>query len=388
MDRRTKPRWWFAIAPVLALGACKAVLGLGDPELLTEDTDGGSTAPTNEAGTPSKVDASCKADLSNDPRNCGRCGHDCGRGTCSARQCQPFVLTKLPSYARHIANDETSLYVAQWGESPVVRVTKASGKDVTTLPLTAGVAALAVDGPVLYWSTYWSSDAGGAYVSVCDLPNCNGSVATRLAHVGSELFGTVKALVGVNGFGGDTAVAWIDVGRGEVAVPGPTSADSKQLATAKTGEVDNIHVVVDTLYWSETGGKLIGSLKRGETVPKRFDIAPYDVADFAIVGDSILFIRSKSGAKGALSRGAIGTTTIDGITDVAEIGNPEQLLVDNDSLFVLADDALRTCSAKDCRSPTVLAAATKNDERFTALSVDETTIWFGAADGTIYGLAK
>src|SRR5262249_55506489 len=34
----------------------------------------------------------CNAYLSSDPKNCGRCGHDCLGGTCIAGRCQPLIL--------------------------------------------------------------------------------------------------------------------------------------------------------------------------------------------------------------------------------------------------------------------------------------------------------
>ena len=56
--------------------------------------DSGTQPPSDAAAEAcSEASALCKcADLNNDPRNCGSCGHDCEQGTCEFGQCQPFVL--------------------------------------------------------------------------------------------------------------------------------------------------------------------------------------------------------------------------------------------------------------------------------------------------------
>jgi hypothetical protein len=38
----------------------------------------------------------CEANLTNDPKNCGRCGKDCGAGLCIAGQCQPEIVLDPP----------------------------------------------------------------------------------------------------------------------------------------------------------------------------------------------------------------------------------------------------------------------------------------------------
>jgi hypothetical protein len=83
-----------AVAAV-ALAGCAALLDVKDIHLDT--TDGGSVPDGSSADGPVSPDGgsdavACVADFATDPRNCGRCGHDCGGGACAAGKCAAFEL--------------------------------------------------------------------------------------------------------------------------------------------------------------------------------------------------------------------------------------------------------------------------------------------------------
>jgi hypothetical protein len=201
----------------------------------------------------------------------------------------------------------------------------------------------------------------------------------------------VDSLVSVNGFGGTSALAWIDVGRAQVAVPGSSVDTSIQLASAGTGERAFIHLVDDALYWSESTAQKIGRLKKGDSAPVRFDVAPYDIDDFAVVGNTLFVtINGSGGNPFTLMRGTFGTTAVEGLAVVDTIGYPEHVAFDGSSIIVLSDDGVRTCPSADCRSLSTVALQHSPDAHFhfSGLYVDATTIWFGSSDGVIYGVAK
>jgi hypothetical protein len=107
----------------------------------------------------------CGADLQNDPRHCGACGHDCLGGACAVGRCQAVVVYVIPSGAGAVdtpvalAVDATSVYFS-------VDATKAASArgSLWKVPITGGppalllgdqeVAALdiALNGAYLYWA--------------------------------------------------------------------------------------------------------------------------------------------------------------------------------------------------------------------------------------------
>lgn len=89
------------LAATVALTGCNALLDVKDiyfdpnADGGSGGTDGSTDAPTNvegstgEAGTDTST---CVADLMTDPKNCGRCGHDCVGGACNAGKCAAVEL--------------------------------------------------------------------------------------------------------------------------------------------------------------------------------------------------------------------------------------------------------------------------------------------------------
>ncbi len=92
------------LATVVALTGCNALLDVKDiyfdpnapgGPVVDSSTDApanGDEASTIDAGTDAST---CFADLTKDAKNCGRCGHDCLNGACSAGKCQAAQLTTI-----------------------------------------------------------------------------------------------------------------------------------------------------------------------------------------------------------------------------------------------------------------------------------------------------
>jgi hypothetical protein len=68
-------------------------------------------AEAGDAGCDGSIcDATC-VDMSTDPSNCGRCGHDCQGGACAGGACQPAVLGVVDSpYA--LAINSTGIFIS------------------------------------------------------------------------------------------------------------------------------------------------------------------------------------------------------------------------------------------------------------------------------------
>src|SRR5262245_36433667 len=96
-----------------ASSACAAILGIEPGQLDRADTTdlptGPVVLPDGAILTPDGAifkaegfdpDAAAACDPAHaspvDPRNCGRCGHDCQGSACIQGRCQPIAITNLP----------------------------------------------------------------------------------------------------------------------------------------------------------------------------------------------------------------------------------------------------------------------------------------------------
>jgi len=147
----------FACAALAASGGCGLITDFHGYELGTGGNAGAGGGATSMSGTGGMTSGSstgeggCSSDFSNDPQNCGVCGHDCLGGACNNGVCGPALLTKgstdMSSY--HIAVDSQYVY---WtgGSYPqliVWSIDKSAPAGSASQALTSSVGAdyLAVD---------------------------------------------------------------------------------------------------------------------------------------------------------------------------------------------------------------------------------------------------
>jgi hypothetical protein len=92
-------------AAAVALAGCAALLDVKDIHL--DPSDGGEPPDGSiaadgpvvpDGASDAGADATaCVADFATDPKNCGRCGHDCVGGACTAGKCAAFELGTVAS---------------------------------------------------------------------------------------------------------------------------------------------------------------------------------------------------------------------------------------------------------------------------------------------------
>src|ERR1700722_1711106 len=106
-----------SIASWLVLSGCPSLseIDVGAPDSTTERTaqkpDAGVDAHDDVTARDGGVDAPpCLADVTADPHNCGRCGHDCLDGGCSNGRGQAVVLYSGDTPTAIVA-DGPSLFV-------------------------------------------------------------------------------------------------------------------------------------------------------------------------------------------------------------------------------------------------------------------------------------
>ncbi|MDB4939368.1 MAG: hypothetical protein JWP87_6340 [Labilithrix sp.] len=167
----------FLFATSLALTGCSALLDVKD--IYFDPNAGGAGSDASDDGTASdgKIPveggadaATCEADLQKDGKNCGRCAHDCGGGTCTAGVCQALELTSLTDTPLDdIVQSGASLFVStrvtttsQTGG--IWRVPKAGGA-VEAYVTTHYAERMAVLGDKLYFVVDESIANGGGLFS-------------------------------------------------------------------------------------------------------------------------------------------------------------------------------------------------------------------------------
>jgi hypothetical protein len=157
-----------------ALGGCFIVENFGNyvtdggaPDAQSEHSLDASTEVSHDALP--EVVSHCDADLNTDPKNCGRCDHPCGGGSCEDGSCTAASLISelnnpkgLFVFAGHTGNplivyvtedaDGGNVYAWQGGADAGTTTTLATNQDHARDVVAAGTAG------VVYWTTI-----GGVY---------------------------------------------------------------------------------------------------------------------------------------------------------------------------------------------------------------------------------
>jgi hypothetical protein len=209
----------FAMGTAFAVTACDDLLGVrsiyfaDDGAAPTTDdgaatTDADATTPEGDAnvepdardgshetggGGDAKADAPVTCgDTSSDPANCGKCGHDCLGGACTAGACGPVAITTMAGTPGVLAADATYLYwvdnsvAERAGETVIYRLAKNATPPATptTFATVSGnpVLQLVMDAPSMYAPSGNSQSDGGStgFIDSIDLTKPPGTTPTRL----------------------------------------------------------------------------------------------------------------------------------------------------------------------------------------------------------------
>lgn len=204
MRRRMVLVFVAACASIGGSAACSAVLGFNSLTLLPSDEagpslegggqDGTTDGPKSDAGGDG---ATCVADLMVDPKNCGRCGHDCLGGTCDTGQCQPVKLGDGLAVPEGLVVDATNVFVTEYDLNRIVKFGKNALGPCKAAPLPNQCifdqtqafkpTAMGVDATNVYWTT----TGGGATHEIrsCPRAGCGGQAPKLIAQLGTEAFG-------------------------------------------------------------------------------------------------------------------------------------------------------------------------------------------------------
>jgi len=189
------------LASAASTVACSAILGLQEPTIDNTieggTTDSGGDQQTGDTG----IDATCGADLQNDAKNCGNCGHDCQGGACTAGVCQPVLVASSTSIAPYaFALSGSDLFFTNVKGSAFATVFKVDktatngspgptqlvdyGTGYTTPLVTGYPFSVAAQGTNFYTSIYANGGSGGFWEGGVDRCPQTGCTTKTLAYYG------------------------------------------------------------------------------------------------------------------------------------------------------------------------------------------------------------
>jgi hypothetical protein len=369
----------------LGVAACAAVLGIGDRTL---DTDGG---PTTADGGPGGDSGPC-GNTQTDTHNCGRCGHDCLGGMCTAGVCQPITLaSSITPWS--IAVDATSVYWTSDVDHDVRKASKIDGTSPITL-MDANDPQGRVIFPfdiVLSGTSAYVSDQGSAMVLSCAVGGCGDNPQTVAAFDAGSGNATVLKLAVDSEY-----VYWTDgaasiwrapkSGGGPVRLLGTYDPDDPN---TPSGMSTPYALVVDTMfvYFTNDDGTVQKVPLAGGSVSKV--AAGMEGSGIIALANGLLYWSQDPPTTGA--SGTVNSVpTTGGSLKVIATGqvNPLGLAVDANNIYWVdfgtnvngGDGTVQMCALANCSAPTTLAT---NQNTPKAITVDTTAIyWTDYGSGT------
>jgi hypothetical protein len=307
----------FFVACAAAAVGCQIIAGLGDPlSPPAAPLDASSeAAPSGDGSNGGVADAgTCDADLTKDPRNCGRCGHDCLGGECAESTCKPTDFAESATEIDDLVARDGYVY---WANGGVVRRAEVGGAPTEEIVRDNQSHVIEVDSKYVYVA----HRSGGTQVE-------------RAARdVSGQSPGAFVTLPGAHALAvdGDKLVVATGTSPARIAAFDPSGAAlSPLLADAGDGTSINYLVGLNANWWFAMNGGVYRVAKAGggfnEIVPSSFPIAENHA-------------RLGAYANGVVVRRDQTVTTIaeaTGATTVVHAGDyPESATADADWVYIV-----------------------------------------------------
>jgi hypothetical protein len=367
----------------IAVAIAGAFLGcpsLGDIDVGTS-RDAGTSA--REAGPDRVVDVTpreartkdaprdekaCTDDPESDPKNCGRCSHDCMGGACAGGVCQPYpILSGVIPYGIAVTNG--TVYLTTGGGN--VEKCNADNCLATLAELATEQEvpeAITTDTSSVYWTNAgFIVDGGNAgSIMTCGLAGCPGGVPTVLAPLEDDPQSIVVS---------SSAVYWTNTYGGLVrtCTIGGCGHSPTTLATDPT-TLSGVAIDATSIYWAESAlGNIIKCPLTGCTTLTPFVSGQGYPAELVVANETLYW--SAGGAIMSCPTSGCG-------------GAPHVFAKDQVGSYSIASDATNlywtlflggmrgkvlSCALSGCATPTVLADMQKEPM---ALAVDDTSVYW------------
>lgn len=347
------------MAIVLGCAAGCTTFGVATEESSATPEADGATGAAEPDGGASDAASSCEgADLATDAHHCGRCGHDCLGGACSAGRCEAVTLADVEA-PWYLAQDADSVYVTSVGESGrarVLAVDKRSGA-VTSLTRRRGFGIVA-SGSDVYFCERGTPNLlrvgkrGGAPTVVSDRSACLELVSHR-----GELFSSlvdrgavwnvdagqeiVQGLSKPEGIASDGDRLFITSVESIAILDGTGSARTRVVPLParypRRLAVDDAHV-----YWVEYQAKSVFRMPKAGGAAEMFTDSPDSPVGGGIWLDgAYVYWAVNTRANGGIFRAPKSSGIVEDVVDAREGDGVVDLVMDDVAIYYTMQEAGR-----------------------------------------------
>jgi hypothetical protein len=334
------------------------------------------------------------SDLASDPKNCGKCGHDCAGGACNTGVCQPSTVSSGQSNVNRIIATSTHVYWSRFGsyvppkQSGAVMSADLDGKNPVVL-FDAG------QGTSCYSLVTSTTDAYfqcGNWIYRCALSGCGQSPQQLLSLSGIGSVVDMALDTPNNRLYFTVATPYNVQTGGFVASISTNGGNYARLTANDQPSPSSLSIVNGWVYWLNAGTYMNSAPKNNTSVykaPVGTNQTPQAVSDDGMgasflgitVDGNTVFYGGSGGVRSVPSSGGLSKTFA-----MTGTGNPITAVL-TDSQYVYWNDlsvvgGLYRCS-KNCASPEPIVSG-----YVSTFALDDLSLWWADDSGDLRRLAK
>jgi hypothetical protein len=352
------------------------------PFSAAQESVGPSADGSSDASTEAQADSDATAcdDLTS-ARNCGRCGRDCGEGSCLDGRCTAYPIATGQNAPFYIALDDLHVYWSSWrddsmsgvGDGTIHRTAKIDGGAADLVVSSGDALDLVVVGDKVVFTSYSPPSGGtpGVYVA----PKTGGS-ATPLDTSGK----------GLNVISDTSTGAYASIrtsGDCRIVAVQPGNPNSTLVTTfAQGNHVEGIALSGNLIYHADQDVAVIGRVQIDGGAPQSMWTTTLPSPELVIAsGDDVIWTCTGAGVFSKSQSTGTQSTLL-----MANVGHGG-LTADTDAIFAAVQNEGRVVRIDRATKATVDVATHLTEP--IGITSDADAIYFvDRAAGTIYRMVK
>lgn len=312
-------------------------------------------------------------DTTQDPNNCGTCGHSCHGGLCQFKQCQPVTLASGQLMPSGIAVDGTIVYWTNFDPNAgaVMSVFTGTPGSANVVAKTSSPRAMTLDGNDVYWVQYLATNSAIWYVSK------KGGTPVMMTSGQNTAYGIAVSA---------TDVYWTCDKVGVNTIPKGTANGTATTFASSPGP-NQLFVDTMNVYWTDYANGTVQqqSLMGGPTTYKQ--LAGTENVPFGITATSgnVYWAERETGMLGAgfLLTAAIGGGAVFPLD--SKENEPQYVVSAGNDLYWNVDGGIMTYTIGKASSPAMFVSYSS---LLLGLAADTTGAYWTTSDGNVLYLAK